>query len=187
MAGCRNRPAGRVLRRAIHQQRSRTISGRGRLLKKQRQARLDKLAAQIMLTAYLESQARRVASRRHSTINEPQEQNIRMLQNTSSPASKLIIGCGYLGTRVAQRWLTAGHAVWAVTRSEHRAAPSSHSKVCDRSWPTSSHPSRSASRRPSKASSTLWATIELPAGRSKKSMSMDFATCSTRCPRRSNG
>ena len=36
--------------------------------------------------------------------------------------SKLIFGCGYLGGRVAERWLAAGHAVAAVTRSERRAA-----------------------------------------------------------------
>lgn len=35
---------------------------------------------------------------------------------------KLIIGCGYLGERVAQRWLAAGHKTWALTRSESRAA-----------------------------------------------------------------
>jgi len=30
---------------------------------------------------------------------------------------KLIVGCGYLGRRVAERWLAAGHRVTAVTRS----------------------------------------------------------------------
>jgi nucleoside-diphosphate-sugar epimerase len=30
---------------------------------------------------------------------------------------KLIVGCGYLGRRVAERWLAAGDEVWAVTRS----------------------------------------------------------------------
>ena len=30
---------------------------------------------------------------------------------------KLIIGCGYLGCRVAKRWLTQGHTVHALTRS----------------------------------------------------------------------
>lgn len=34
---------------------------------------------------------------------------------------KLIIGCGYLGLRVAQRWLAAGHHVTALTRQEARA------------------------------------------------------------------
>ena len=35
---------------------------------------------------------------------------------------KLIIGCGYLGTRVAQKWLGDGCETWALTRSEERAA-----------------------------------------------------------------
>jgi len=37
-------------------------------------------------------------------------------------AAKLIFGCGYLGRRVAKRWLDAGNRVFAVTRSEARAA-----------------------------------------------------------------
>jgi nucleoside-diphosphate-sugar epimerase len=45
-----------------------------------------------------------------------------MAQNVSPATRKLIIGCGYLGTRVAERWLAAGHEVWAMTRSEPRAA-----------------------------------------------------------------
>lgn len=35
--------------------------------------------------------------------------------------TKLIFGCGYLGRRVAARWLSAGHRVLAVTRSAERA------------------------------------------------------------------
>ncbi|QDU36752.1 short chain dehydrogenase [Maioricimonas rarisocia] len=35
---------------------------------------------------------------------------------------RLIIGCGYLGERVARRWLEAGETVYAVTRSTQRAA-----------------------------------------------------------------
>ena len=34
---------------------------------------------------------------------------------------KLIVGCGYLGGRVARRWWAAGHAVFAVTRTEQQA------------------------------------------------------------------
>lgn len=37
------------------------------------------------------------------------------------PANKLIFGCGYLGGRVARRWLAAGDRVLAVTRSAERA------------------------------------------------------------------
>jgi nucleoside-diphosphate-sugar epimerase len=35
---------------------------------------------------------------------------------------KLIIGCGYLGRRVANHWLAAGDSVFALTRGEDRAA-----------------------------------------------------------------
>jgi nucleoside-diphosphate-sugar epimerase len=36
--------------------------------------------------------------------------------------AKLILGCGYLGRRVAERWLDAGETVHVVTRSSDRAA-----------------------------------------------------------------
>jgi len=35
--------------------------------------------------------------------------------------TKLIVGCGYLGRRVATAWVAAGHDVFAVTRSESKA------------------------------------------------------------------
>ncbi len=35
--------------------------------------------------------------------------------------TKLIVGCGYLGTRVARAWLVEGHPVFALTRSSERA------------------------------------------------------------------
>ena len=35
--------------------------------------------------------------------------------------AKLIIGCGYLGGRVAQHWLAAGETVYAVTRASQHA------------------------------------------------------------------
>ncbi len=35
--------------------------------------------------------------------------------------SKLICGCGYVGQRVAARWLDAGHSVYAITRNQQRA------------------------------------------------------------------
>jgi nucleoside-diphosphate-sugar epimerase len=38
-----------------------------------------------------------------------------------SPARRLIVGCGYLGTRVARRWLAAGDQVFGITRSQSRA------------------------------------------------------------------
>jgi nucleoside-diphosphate-sugar epimerase len=38
------------------------------------------------------------------------------------PATRLIVGCGYLGSRVARRWIAGGDRVHAVTRSPARAA-----------------------------------------------------------------
>jgi nucleoside-diphosphate-sugar epimerase len=35
--------------------------------------------------------------------------------------ARLIVGCGYLGLRVAERWLESGHEVYVVTRSAERA------------------------------------------------------------------
>ncbi len=35
---------------------------------------------------------------------------------------KLVLGCGYLGSRVANRWLAAGDNVWAITRKPEQAA-----------------------------------------------------------------
>jgi nucleoside-diphosphate-sugar epimerase len=35
--------------------------------------------------------------------------------------AKLVIGCGYLGARVARKWLESGHSVTVVTRSDQRA------------------------------------------------------------------
>ena len=35
--------------------------------------------------------------------------------------SKLVFGCGYLGLRVARRWVEAGETVYALTRSDRRA------------------------------------------------------------------
>lgn len=36
--------------------------------------------------------------------------------------AKLVVGCGYLGLRVAQLWQAHGETVWTVTRSPDRAA-----------------------------------------------------------------
>ena len=36
-------------------------------------------------------------------------------------SDKLVIGCGYLGRRAAARWASAGHCVFATTRSRYRA------------------------------------------------------------------
>jgi nucleoside-diphosphate-sugar epimerase len=37
-------------------------------------------------------------------------------------ATRLVVGCGYLGTRVARRWIAAGDRVFGITRSPNRAA-----------------------------------------------------------------
>ena len=39
-----------------------------------------------------------------------------------SVATRLVVGCGYLGSRVALRWLAAGDRVFGITRSAARAA-----------------------------------------------------------------
>lgn len=41
--------------------------------------------------------------------------------SAAEPATRLVVGCGYLGTRVAARWLAAGDRVVAVTRRPERA------------------------------------------------------------------
>ena len=38
----------------------------------------------------------------------------------SSPPHRLIVGCGYLGERLAGRWLTSGSRVWGVVRTPAR-------------------------------------------------------------------
>lgn len=44
--------------------------------------------------------------------------------------SKLVVGCGYLGRRVAAAWLQAGHEVVALTRSTANAQELSRLGVC---------------------------------------------------------
>jgi nucleoside-diphosphate-sugar epimerase len=50
-------------------------------------------------------------------------------------AGKLVFGCGYLGERVARRWLSHGDRVFAATRAAERAKALQHSGllpiVCD--------------------------------------------------------
>jgi nucleoside-diphosphate-sugar epimerase len=41
-----------------------------------------------------------------------------MNSESAKPRTRLIIGCGYVGRRVAQRWLDEGDDVFALTRSE---------------------------------------------------------------------
>lgn len=42
-------------------------------------------------------------------------------RNTGSNMRKLIVGCGYLGKRIAREWISQGHQVFALTRSPDRA------------------------------------------------------------------
>lgn len=44
------------------------------------------------------------------------------MPNCTLHGPALVVGCGYLGLRVAQRWLAAGRQVYAVTRRPERAA-----------------------------------------------------------------
>ncbi|QDT66958.1 SDR family oxidoreductase [Calycomorphotria hydatis] len=43
--------------------------------------------------------------------------------------TRLIIGCGYLGRRIAERWLANGDSVMALTRSEERAEQFRHQQI----------------------------------------------------------
>lgn len=43
------------------------------------------------------------------------------IPNPTSTRRRLIVGCGYLGKRVACRWLAAGDTVYATTRKQNRA------------------------------------------------------------------
>ena len=44
-----------------------------------------------------------------------------MNSNKQNSRSRLIVGCGYLGQRVADRWLQSGSNVFAITRSSTNA------------------------------------------------------------------
>ncbi len=93
------------------------LAGLG-LSKKKRKARLDKLAAQIMLSGYLERlRAGNLpsASEAPAALDDPQPR-------IPNPFMPLLFGCGYLGARVARLWQAAGRAVHVVTRSSERAA-----------------------------------------------------------------
>jgi len=49
------------------------------------------------------------------------DRNTALHAHSAPPATRLIVGCGYLGTRVATRWLAAGDRVFGITRSPDRA------------------------------------------------------------------
>ena len=52
----------------------------------------------------------------------PDEQAAPTAPVLAAPATRLVVGCGYLGIRVAKRWLAAGDRVFAVTRTAARGA-----------------------------------------------------------------
>lgn len=47
----------------------------------------------------------------------------------SAPPRRLIVGCGYLGERLASRWLAAGSRVWGLVRTPSRLARLSEAGV----------------------------------------------------------
>lgn len=70
------------------------------LTRSRKKERSDAVAAQVVLASWLEaSRAGRAAG-----------------------PTRLVVGCGYLGERVARRWLDAGSRVMATTRRPDRAA-----------------------------------------------------------------
>jgi putative transcription antitermination factor YqgF len=78
-----------------------------------KKARTDAIAAQIVLSDWLEAQ---------KASTQPSGLSSSTLPDDSRPMSRLVVGCGYLGSRVASRWLEGGDRVWAITRSPERAA-----------------------------------------------------------------
>src|SRR5687768_13409339 len=45
----------------------------------------------------------------------------RQICGVAEPVAKLIVGCGYLGGRVARLWREAGEQIWVLTRSADKA------------------------------------------------------------------
>src|SRR5438552_10621165 len=59
----------------------------------------------------------RMLSRSHGFVSKPAPLRFRIANMNER---KLVIGCGYVGRRVARRWIAQGDAVFALTRSiEH--------------------------------------------------------------------
>ena len=149
------------------------LLGGAKLTKKQRQARRDQLAAQIMLTAYLEAGAR--------GQDDP---------GRRSNDAKLIFGCGYLGrARCASLWRkqlgtrcrSSSHAALTTRAADlqrhRRTLPSAI--VADVTQPADARPNLPA------AETVLYspsASIAPPAARSKTSMPAACKTSSPPCP-----
>ena len=58
----------------------------------------------------------------HDTVASPSATPSATPSMSRSAATRLVVGCGYLGTRVARRWLAVGDRVFGITRSPARAA-----------------------------------------------------------------
>ena len=93
----------------------------------------------------------------------------RRLDESEHGKSKLILGCGYLGRRVAERWRAAGDEVFVVTRDPQRAEKFAAQDFA-RSWPTSCSRRASPICRRSRSCCTRSATIARAACRSKRSI-----------------
>jgi nucleoside-diphosphate-sugar epimerase len=52
-----------------------------------------------------------------------------MMTKNSNETARLIIGCGFLGERVAQRWLGSGSTVFATTRNQTKAKQFAKSNI----------------------------------------------------------
>ena len=78
------------------------LAGLG-LSRGKKKARSDSIAAQIILSGWMESAPRPPSP-------------------TARRRRRLVAGCGYLGSRIAARWAAAGDAVWGVVRTPRRVA-----------------------------------------------------------------
>ena len=152
--------ARRILRRAIHDsRRRRCLCPTRSLTKKKRKARLDKLAAQIMLTAYLEKRRANPEATDEPCADWTNKQYQKSLSENSRDCpicgvpganwdcplpssrtgiimSKLIFGCGYLGGRVAALVAPSRCTRCSSSRARSIAPVPLTPTDIDRSWPT---------------------------------------------------
>ena len=97
---------------------------------------------------------------------------------------KLIVGCGYLGLRVARRWIAAGHAVAGLVRS----AAAAESLAREAVRPIVADVTQPSTLRDLPAADTLLYAVGYdPAGghRDRPSMSTGCGPCSMPYRRRS--
>jgi len=78
------------------------------LSRARKKSRSDAIAAQLVLRSWMEA--------------HPHPDPLRAAESGGPPRSlRLVVGCGYLGERVARRWLDRGDRVVGITRSAARA------------------------------------------------------------------